>query len=322
MAKRKKRALYYCCRCGKPLDPNGKLHVLRNHTYCRACFRATVFKCQRCQGLYTMTNRGFPNHRICVRCAGGGRDNVASVSWPTGKEIVGATFNLIESKRRFGVEIETAQCQYVGRIKGKTSFGAKYDATVSGREFDSPILSGDEGHATIHNFCDIAKRRGWEVDNNCGTHVHLDMSRESSGNLASIAIAYLYTYPTWAKLVHPRRLSEEYCAPPSYSADAIKYSRFSDIVRRGRYEFINISAYIRHKTFEIRGLEGTLDKKLITNWIIAHLTFADLCAKLSIEQVEVFFKQPEQICWMNLKRLALGDTARYFGRVRAKRIHR
>jgi hypothetical protein len=273
--------------------------------------------CQQCNRLYHTENRAISNNRICVRCEAT-NNGAYTAGWEKKSELVGTTYNLIKSARRFGIEIETAQCKHVDRIQGKTLFGAKYDATITGKEFDSPILSGDEGLVVVHHFCDMAKRRGWKVDERCGTHIHLDMSQEGALNLRSIAIAYLYTYQSWAKLVHPNRLNNNHCMPPTYDADCIMRRAFTSAISRiRRYQFINIAAYLRHKTFEIRGLEGTLDKKLLTNWIIAHLTFADFCATLSVEQVNRLFNQPELICWDNLK-TAIGDTARYFGHRRAK----
>jgi hypothetical protein len=243
------------------------------------------------------------------------------IGWQTRSILAGATFDFIGSKRRFGVEIETAQCKHYSRIENQTFFGAKFDGTIDGKEFDSPILCGDEGLAIVHHFCDIAKRRGWEVNDRCGTHIHLDMSREREDRLRSIIVGYLYTYQSWAKLVHPKRLNNAFCMPPSYNPTNILNTRhsFHSIIQNAeRYEFINFRAYQRHRTFEIRGLEGTLDKKLLTNWIVAHLTFVDLCATLSVEQIGQLFNQPEPICWDNLRKMVLGDIGRYFARLRAK----
>lgn len=317
MPKKRKQNPIRCFNCNKPLDPSGKLRKLgRYYIYCRACFGEIAFKCCRCGGNYPH-NRRAANQRTCLACAGCTQTDNQDANWHAKRLSTETTFDKIKSKRRYGVEIETAQCKYVCRVQGTTPFGAKYDGTISGKEFDSPILAGDEGLAVIRDFCDIAKRRAWTVDERCGTHIHLDMSSQTSASLRQTAVGYLHTYQSWSKLVDPSRLGNEFCMPPTYNVSAVTasvyFSSFTET--RRRYEFINFRAFERHGTFEIRGLEGTLDKNLLVNWIIAHLTFVDFCAKVSIEELEKLFNQPESICWANLKTV-LGDTARYFGRRR------
>jgi len=325
--RRKKRGVpLYCKGCSNALDPNG--HVYKIHRgphsgiYCRACFFTRAFKCRQCSNVYLLDCRGVSSNSLCVGCERSNHSdlNIRNVGWDKAYELVGTTFETVKSDRRFGVEIETAQCKYVDRIQGKTPFGAKHDSTITGKEFDSPILSGDEGLAAVCDFCDIAKRRGWTVDKYCGTHIHLDMSSEKDYNLRAIATGYFFTYRSWAKLVDPLRVCNDFCGPPDYSAHYLSTaSPFLNIANStNRYTFINIAAYCRHRTFELRGLEGTLDKNLLANWLISHLTFADFCAKLTIEQVTELFSGTEVACWHNLKKHVLGDTARYLGRLRAK----
>lgn len=245
-----------------------------------------------------------------------------AVRWSRGDRVHGSHFDLAGSARTFGVEIETAACRFAERMENRTVFGAKYDATCSGREFDSPILSGNEGLQVVRDFCDHAKRRGWTVDKGCGVHIHLGMQDEEIETVQRIAVAYLYTYPSWGKLVLPTRLMNEFCFPPSTSARALAtHDDFRYYCSNAnRYQFINLSAYIRHSTIEIRGLEGTLDKTLITNWLIAHLAFADFAASSTYEELETLFGGTEETCWENLKK-HIGSTTRYFGRVRTKWAH-
>ena len=245
--------------------------------------------------------------------------NPRDVSWGQGDRIHAIETALTGSARAFGIEIETATCRFAERLRNKTAFGAKYDATCTGREFVSPILGGDEGLQTVRDFCDHAKRRGWEVDSGCGVHIHLDMSQEDRATAKRIAVAYLLTYPTWAKLVDPKRLTNQYCMPPGHNAHYVQnHNDFGYLCGSCyRYEFINLAAYCRHGTIEIRGLEGSLDKVLITNWIKAHLAFTDFAASSDYQELNSLFGGTEEDCWRNLKQ-HIGSTARYFGRVRAK----
>ena len=338
---KKPRKVTRCSGCGVHMDPNGNLHSntvvvsryggVRSGVYCNKCFKMRFFTCTRCQRTKNIYRRDPKNKRLCRMCV---HDliktrhrsrrrtvpmNPRDVSWSQGNRIHAIETALTGSKRAFGIEIETATCPFVERLQHKTAFGAKYDATCTGREFVSPILGGDEGLQTVCDFCDHAKRRGWKVDDNCGVHIHLDMSQENHNTAQRIAVAYLLTYTSWAKLVDPRRLTNAYCMPPTPSAHYVQnHDDFEYLCNNSnRYEFINLSAFRRHRTIEIRGLEGSLDKALITNWIKAHLAFADFAATSSYQELNSLFGGTEVERWHNLKQ-HIGSTARYFGRVRAK----
>ena len=333
LRQKKLKRITICTGCGCPLDPNGNLNRTRSRNFCNKCYKKLYFICLRCCQKRMLNNRSAVNSRLCNRCV---RDMLRArqqalakkpqpmptrdVRWGLGSRIHGKVFDKVGSTRTFGVELETAECRYAERLEGKTSFGAKYDATCSGREFVSPILSGNEGLRVIRHFCDHAKRRGWVVDEGCGVHLHLGMQDEAEATVQRISVAYVHTYRTWLTLVAPDRAHNEYCCPPTVTPARLQSANdFMDYCSNvNRYQFINFAAYSRHTTLEIRGLEGTLDKNLITNWVIAHLAFADFAASSSYEELTRLFGGTEADCWENLKQ-HIGSTARYFGRVRAKR---
>jgi hypothetical protein len=241
------------------------------------------------------------------------------VRWFAGDPVRGDEFTLTGSNRTFGVEIETAQCNNAHKVEGKTVFGAKYDSTVTGREFDSPILSGDEGLQAVTNLCDHATRRGWGVDRECGIHVHLGMQDENDiETVKRIGYAFLLTYDNWVGLVAPWRRGNGWCGKHPYTLDdyrGVVFRRHCETV--SRYHFFNFNSYCYHKTIEIRGLQGTLDKTLISNWICALVRFADFAAKSCYNDLDAMFRnKPEKTCWKALRK-HIGPTARYWGRVRA-----
>lgn len=319
-----------CTACKVTMDPNGKFLTSQGGVFCRKCFNQHFFKCQVCQQYKSkVTTQSARNPRKCRRCAAVESHatlpteprRVRDVSWRRGPETKGQKFEIVKSARTFGIEIETATCRFVERLKGKTTFGAKYDATVTGREFDSPILCGDEGLQEVIDFCDHAKRRGWKVDRDCGLHLHIGMQDEDPNTVRRIAYAYMITYPTWITLIDPHRIDAQYTRIPRVNLTNLRHR--SDFYRfceeQNRYEFINIAAWPRHNTIEIRGLQGTLDKRLIANWIIAHTSFADFAANSTYDELDRLFLAPntENQCWHNMKS-KLGSAARYFGRTRVR----
>lgn len=286
---KKRRQVCKCRECGHNLDMNGNILRYSGAAYCCKCWNKNFYKCLRCEGNYRRGRQTGPI-RICTQC----QENIDynrsprstdNLSWRKGSDIEGTTFDMVGSKRAFGIEIETAKCDWAERLEGKTPFGCKYDSTVSGREFDSPILSGDEGLMTILDFCNLAKSRGWQVDDQCGTHIHLDMRNESNRQLKKVALAYLRTLPLWSALVKPHRLRNQYCTGIDYTVQQILDHDFRVLASStGRYHFINLFAYTRHQTIEIRGLEGSLERSVIANWIEAHLSFCGPCHELQLNR--------------------------------------
>jgi len=322
---KKLRPVIKCTDCGHILDKNGNLCRYNDATYCKSCWKKRFYKCLICGRHHRRGSRSKPI-RICTRCKErlqrrAQPQRVGDISWRKGDTIIGLTSDVIGSKRAFGLEFETHACPWAERLEGKTPFGCKYDSTVEGREFDSPIMSGDEGLTTALDFCDLAKSRGWRVDNRCGTHLHLDMRNEEDRKLKGLALAYLRTFPVWASMVEPRRMLNSYCGGVSYTAQQLLDYSYRDFAsNQGRYQFINHAAYLRHTTIEIRGLQGTLDKALISNWVKAHLRFADYVLTQRLGDLERQFNRPEQECWYQLRKHIGTGPARFWGRVRANRM--
>jgi hypothetical protein len=202
-------------------------------------------------------------------------------------------FERIKSARRFGIELETHQCDGYESIRDKSVFGAKDDGSIDGKEFISPPMSGDEGLEHVETFCRLA--RSWEVDKCCGFHVHLDMTGETLDALKSIVTAYAATEDVWSLFVAGSRRENSYCArldhDPSdllHLCSLAEFGRFASGV--SRYMWFNIAAYNGHRTFEIRLHGGTLDVRKITNWVKAHVRFADWASSRSREDIRRAFR--------------------------------
>jgi len=215
---------------------------------------------------------------------------------PKALDVSIATYKRIGSKRKFGVEIETASCGRHFDLHGKTNFGCKGDCSISGLEFDSPILYGDEGLEYIEYFMEFADDHNWNVDEDCGCHTHYDMRDESDESLFRIAYAYAHTYDFWACFVPRYRRENGYCHELSYTLEDIRNAgqhSFSNwCLDNDRYDYINTGAYNQHITFENRLLEGSLDANDICSWITLHCRFMDHVKKLHFDALDQFFDKP------------------------------
>jgi hypothetical protein len=175
--------------------------------------------------------------------------------------------------------LETSECERYQELQGETYFGAKDDASITGKEFISPILSSDKGLEAIREFCRMARR--FEVDEKCGFHLHVDLGKEDISGLRRVALAYRLTEKLWAKFVPESRRGNHYCQPLAYAP-----SRLGRVETRedwdnflcdcgDRYKWANWQAYYAHRTVEIRLHTSTLDPEKICNWVKAHLRFVD-----------------------------------------------
>jgi hypothetical protein len=229
------------------------------------------------------------HHFCCYECYNAVRRN--DMWRPTPLDVSIATYDKVGSTRKFGVEVETSYCPGSNEMKGVTKFGAKYDPTCGGLEFDSPILYGDQGFAEIHELLAYADQHHWEVDSGCGCHTHYDMRGESDDQLWAVYYAYSVTYPMWAATVSPRRRGSTYCQEPYACPTDIERSADRDGTFRDysynaeRYDYLNVVAYDDHSTFEVRLLEGTINADTICNWVALHTRFIDKVHDMSFAEI-------------------------------------
>jgi hypothetical protein len=203
-----------------------------------------------------------------------------------------ASYAEIASKRKYGVELETSSSPAYLGLKRQTVFGAKYDCSVSGMEFISPILYGDEGLNEIEDFCNLAEAGDFEVDDHCGYHLHIDVRDETTVQLRHIIYAYVKAYAAWRNLVSSYRANDcHYCHAPTYFAIEVKNcSRVKGFMAEtDRYNYLNLNAYEKHGTVEIRLHDASLHAKTINYWVIAHTRFVDAVRNMTYAQIDALF---------------------------------
>jgi len=250
-----------------------------------------------------------------------------SVVWKPEKFSSHTTFNVTGSQRMFGVEIETASCPNYRCLKGQTVFGAKYDGSIKGLEFDSPKLYGDAGLQAISDFCGMARTLNWRIDSDCGLHLHCDMREESLAVRRRVAHAYLQTNGIWRSFVNQYRANEcSYCRhnmpiPRDFFALMSSESAWESFCfDTNRYSGFNFASYPRHGSFEIRLHQGSLNSRAIAAWVRIHLQFIDKVATLNLQTISSLFNVDLPTRWVNFKRLINNSyLTRYYGRRRETR---
>lgn len=265
---------------------------------CDDCFQRDYIACAVCGGTLLPDNYcGWEGDPHCEHCYGNA-DVWKVQPWTRGP----GSYNRIISHRRFGVEIETENCEGWRGLQKHTQWGCVYECSTPGREFVSPILQGDNGLAEVEEFCGRADDLGWTVDSSCGLHIHLDISKESSDTCLRIAYAYRLTYPLWKRLVHRSRRTLSMCGSPQYTArDVREAEHIEDFAEaRDRFEFVNWRAYLRHGSFEVRLYQGTLNGREICNWIKLHAYFMDAVKEMTFDEIRAKFGAITRKNWEGL----------------------
>ena len=120
---------------------------------------------------------------------------------------------------------------------------------------EASLLIGPNGFQRLRNLCKTIKERGGYVNNTCGLHVHLD-ARHNIKRVAGIRAKKLWdAMPIIKELVPDTRLNDNrYCRllPPSFTSE--------------RYHAINLRAYDKHQTIEVRIAPGSLNPIKIWHW--------------------------------------------------------
>jgi hypothetical protein len=161
-------------------------------------------------------------------------------------------------------------------------------------EFTSTVLYGDAGLDAIDNFCCRAGELGFSVDSDCGFHAHFDVSDLTPEQLRIVAYAYYRTQAVWQGFVSSHRRGNNYCAPIQWDiAELLGCENHEDFRRfagyQDRYQWLNIRAYLKHCTFEVRIHSATLNSEKVTNWVKAHARFIDRVSVMTKAQVDEFF---------------------------------
>ena len=266
---------YECYDCEDYTDCT---YVGNENDYCESCFFDLFFICDGCDDTYELDDRVDCDYgSYCSGCRPGTEDE--GDLQPSFRYMNENTCTKVCSDRRYGLELESTDCP--GYIElGLDGWGAKYDASVTGKEFYTAIFRGDRGFRSIGRLCAFAKDHNWTADSTCGYHLHLNMRHEKLDSLKAITIAYYHTRRVWEGMVESSRVGNCYCAPLGdhhLVAENVEtqanWSTF--VIDSNRCDWVNWVAYHHHKSLEIRLHEGTFNADKICNWIRAHITFTD-----------------------------------------------
>jgi hypothetical protein len=238
------------------------------------------------------------------------------------------------STRRFGVELEVGNevsqdciLDYISTISPRqvevTDWGQsvnngywhiKEDRTCGidstgrvtyGVEIASFVASGIHDLVEIVNIADFLYSKGVKVNDNCGFHIHVDISDFTPEQVGVMMARWAKIEFLMTNIVPTRRVNNKFCkmltkshrykASSSYT-DAefwrlmkpvnLHLQSFFHRYRRTTLNLVNYAMAVEHqsaggdmshvrKTVELRLPEGTLDSEDIANWVKVFVTFVD-----------------------------------------------
>jgi len=281
--------LYHCHGCQNRLDTN-HIYNFENQRYCNRCIRTRQDYCHGCGTVAASgtMSRDSRQRAMCGECY---RPEWKPTEWKPDSN----TYHLIPKDFTYGIELETSVSENYTRLEGKTAWGCVPEASTSGREFISPVMSGDAGLTELKNF--IAKwGDDWEVDAYCGTHIHIGLSQFNMEQKRRIAYGYYCMWQFVADLIGPARTQNSMCGRPQWTlGDLMGAGDIEDFAEaRDRFEFVNWRSLLKYGTIEIRCLKGTLDVELITAWLRWHCKFIKKCASLNMKALAKGMADPNK----------------------------
>lgn len=111
----------------------------------------------------------------------------------------------------------------------------------------------------VHVLCELLNDRAY-VNKTCGTHIHFDMRHLVHAEVITYARRLARCVPALKTILPQSRRQSEYCNSAINNVD-------SDGRTSGhRYAFVNLHAWSKYKTIEVRGHAGTLKADKILNW--------------------------------------------------------
>lgn len=284
-----------CCRCG---DSTESPTYIDNKPYCYQC---------------TVDNYSMDYYENDSDDEYDDYDEDDEDTWNTCstyyKRVLGKTYNKITSKRTFGIELEAEAVVKPPKDLYETKWIIKSDGSIRGREFNSPILRGDDGLKEIQDFLSTTR---CVAGHDTGFHLHIGTQDYTVASLVRLIKFHLHIEDFMFELVHPTRFKNDYCNPigksklsvfakekntPKLMAMIAKFNSYEsytpDIksiiykikkigVNVARYSF-NYSGvfYKNRETVEIRLHHGTFNYQEIEDWIRLNVMIVDLCRNTS-----------------------------------------
>jgi hypothetical protein len=258
-----------CSRCREPLPADRRT---RMHSPCARLYRAELAARQG----------GAP---APVRAARRGRSTVSGRRFGVEIECYlpgGNVDGLIGGLRAAGLSVHDYRATHCG--SSTNAWTLKRDGSLSrnGIELVSPPLSGAEGYAALKTACRVLRQQRAYVNRTCGLHVHHEVADLNLYEFKNIVIGYANHQAAIDALVaESRRYGAGYCGPmDTHVLNGVRSCASLGAIAglsRDRYTNVNIQAFAKYGTVELRQHHGSINFAKIAAWVAFGQAFIDRC---------------------------------------------
>lgn len=186
----------------------------------------------------------------CGECEGSGRDSIECERCGGSGEVEcdGDSDSLHESIRSAlkDAKVYRASVRSDGSLSGDGMIGV--EVTI--------LLNTDNGWQPLERALDVLKNQfNAEVNKTCGLHVHFDFRKAGREAALEAGKRLGMALPALSLIVPESRRSNSYCK--------LSVSKFSGC----RYHAVNLTAFNKHGSLEVRLHGGTLEARKIERWV-------------------------------------------------------
>jgi len=259
---------------------------------------------------------------------------------------VTGTVAAVAGNRKFGVEIEfigAAMSRVAQELRNRglgcdlpgyshrvlSTWKVVSDASLpsGGGELVSPPLRGAAGLEQLRLACEALEAAGARVSRSCGLHVHHDVNGLNAPALGRLFRNWMDTQSATDQLVSASRRGTRWAAPLTHrdverveslrstARDAVR-SHFAYV---DRYRSLNVAAYPRYGTVEVRQHQGTISFTKIAAWVaygqaqinaaVAGVTLASVTAHDLLDTLAAHGLSADQVTYLKQRAGHFGFAA-------------
>lgn len=165
-----------------------------------------------------------------------------------------------------------------------------------GVEFVLNPANGDTLFKNIRTVSEFMRKNECYVNRSCGLHVHIDVSQTNEAERRNVFRAWAALEGLLFAAFSEMRSGNQYCSPVGTDRNRCEPNYDND----HRYGALNVAAFYRHRTFEVRVHEGTVDADKIIQWVKFLLAFFE-----TFEKIELSPERYQEIRRMNMRQKVL-----------------
>jgi len=254
----------YCDWCSTLAPQRDFVTTPSGSSICDACY-SNSYTCDECGNMVHCDDYGDEMCRNCEqehrsiykRGSMGGLRGTPTEKFPD--RLIGVEIEYLHPRGEGAVDLrDWGTIKQDGSVYGDDCFGA---------EFASRPVSGTEAEHMLDVVTTKLNNAGCDVNSSCGLHIHVDVGDLTSTERRRVIQHWKHSEAFWFGMVDYTRRENDFCNPIN-GCD-------NEYLEDSRYNALNVSAYGKHGTFELRLHHGTLDKNEISAFASAAVHFIE-----------------------------------------------